>query len=154
MRQQSTLINDLPDWVWEYVPHWVTVSLVALALLAFTLMKLASSREGIEQLWSRLSRWLHSSRDNEIRNRDVDYQIADLWRQVQFLEEQLAELRLRDEMYWAWILSDQEWHRQYEFHAAQKGFDIIPHVSFMDFRDEWLLQRQQQRNNQSGESPF
>lgn len=149
------MINDLPDWVWEYVPHWITITIIVSALLLYAAMKVASSREGLTALWSRVSGWLHArSRENELRNRDVDYQIADLWRQVQFLEEQLAELRVRDEMYWAWILSDQEWHRQYEFEAAQKGYTTIPHVPFMDFRDQWLLERRQQRNTSEGDSPF
>lgn len=150
------MINDLPDWFWEYIPHWATFSIVALVLAVFTAAKVSTSREGIAQVWSKFTGWLSArSREDEIRNRDVDYQIADLWRQVQFLEEQLAELRLRDEMYWQWILSDQEWHRRYEFQAAANGWETIPHVSFMDFRDEWLAQRTgQQRNNRSGESPF
>ena len=138
--------GSLPDWVWDYVPHWATITAIALALMAYIVAKIAHSREGIEKLWSKVSAWFNThSKANEIRNRDVDYQIEDLWRQVQFLEEQLAELRLRDEMYWAWILTDQEWHRQHEFAAAEKGYDTVPHKSFMDFRDEWLSNRSTRR---------
>jgi len=111
--------------------------------LVYMATKLAGVHEGIVAMVPKITGWL-TRRDRD-RNADVDFQIADLWRQVNFLEEQLAELRLRDEMYWAWILTDQEWHRTYEFKAAQNGWETVPHMSFMQFRDHWMSQRHGRR---------
>lgn len=148
-------MTNFPEWLWDYVPHWVTFLVAGTAALAYITAKVSHSQDGVRRLWSKLTDWLESkSREEQRRNRDVDFQIADLWRQVQFLEEQLAELRLRDEMYWAWILTDQEWHRRYEFHAAEQGLGTIPHISFMDFRERWMTQRYGRQHENEGEAPF
>lgn len=151
---------NIPEWIWDYIPHWITLTVIAVTVTAFAIGKIASSQEGLSKLWSRITGWLDAQDGEEAARRksDVDYQIADLWRQVKFLEEQLAELRLRDEMYWAWILTDQEWHRQYEFAAAENGWTTIPHKSFMEFRDEWVSNRVTRRirkaKTSEGDLPF
>lgn len=63
--------------------------------------------------------------------------IADLQRQVLYLSQVVEELRWRDQMTWAWILSDQEWHRRAELEAIEKGYTLPDHVTYEDFRDEW-----------------
>lgn len=69
----------------------------------------------------------------------VDAELDDLRRQVSFLIRQVGELRDRDELNWSWILSDQEYHRQLEFMAIDKGWDIPKHVSYMAHREEWIV---------------
>lgn len=149
-------MTDIPDALWNFFPHWIAIPLAFLLVLVYIV-----SHKGVQETLTKAvaaATGLRSKRDREAkrRNADVDYQIEDLWRQVRFLEEQLAELRLRDEMYWAWILTDQEWHRHYEFTAAEQGWATIPHVSFMEFRDDWLAQRSRRAKNQAakGELPF
>jgi hypothetical protein len=149
-------VTDIPDELWNFFPPWLAVGLAVLSVLVYVV-----GHKGAQETVSKavaLVTGFRSKRDREAkrRNADVDYQIEDLWRQVRFLEEQLAELRLRDEMYWAWILTDQEWHRHYEFTAAEQGWATIPHVSFMEFRDDWLAQRSRRAKNQAakGELPF
>lgn len=149
-------MTDLPDELWNFFPPWLAVTLAVLLVVVYVLGA-KGAQESISKMVATVTGFL-TRRDREAkrRNDDVDYQIEDLWRQVRFLEEQLAELRLRDEMYWAWILTDQEWHRHYEFTAAEKGWETLPHVSFMEFRDDWLAQRSRRAKNQAakGELPF
>jgi len=149
-------VTNIPDEIWNFFPHWLAISLVVLLVLAYVL-GVKGAQEAFSKVVTAVTGFL-SKRDREAkkRNADVDYQIEDLWRQVRFLEEQLAELRLRDEMYWAWILTDQEWHRHYEFTAAEHGWATIPHVSFMEFRDDWLAQRTRRAKHQAakGDLPF
>lgn len=63
--------------------------------------------------------------------------IADLEKQVQFLNGQAGELRYRDRVYWAWMVSDQVWHREAELLATQRTWTLPRHVSFDDLHDEW-----------------
>lgn len=142
-------MNDLPDALWKFFPHWLAILLAALTILVYLLSKAGGAQEGINKITSGFTSFIsRRAREVKKRNDDVDYQIEDLWRQVRFLEEQLAELRLRDEMYWAWIITDQEWHRNYEFMAAEQGWKTIPHMSFMEFRDDWLAQRARRANGE------
>lgn len=135
-------MNEFTDSFWDAVPHWLAGAIAVVVFLVYTVTKLAGVHEGVIAMWPKVKGWLSvRGRDNADRNASVDYQIADLWRQVKFLEEQLSELRLRDECYWAWILSDQEWHRKYEFKAMELGWETIPHLSFMEFRDMWLTRK-------------
>jgi len=149
-------VTDIPDEIWHVIPHWLSIGLVVLLVLVYA-FNAKVAHQNLSKAMTSISGFI-SKRDRESkrRNADVDYQIEDLWRQVRFLEEQLAELRLRDEMYWAWIITDQEWHRNYEFTAAEKGWETLPHVSFMQFRDDWLAQRSRRAKNQAakGELPF
>lgn len=68
---------------------------------------------------------------------DVEVRIADLEEQVKFLVEQVADLRYRDRMYWAWVLKDQEWHRETELLAVEMGWPLPKHQSFDDFYEHW-----------------
>ena len=135
-------MTDFTDSFWKVIPHWMAGAIAISVFLVYMATKLAGVHEGITTILPKVTGWIDKrNREKKLRNDDVDFQIADLWRQVNFLEEQLAELRLRDEMYWSWILTDQEWHRTYEFKAAQFGWETIPHMSFMEFRDKWMSQR-------------
>lgn len=128
---------SFPDAIWAHIPHWISVMLIIAVVGTYVLSRFEGSRylpvigKAVSALFD-----VRSRRDNE-----VDADLADLRRQVEFLEFQLQELRVRDEMYWAWILQDQEWHRRYEFTAAERGWATIPHISFMEFRDRWMAQR-------------
>jgi hypothetical protein len=145
-------VSDFTDSFWNAVPHWMAGAIAISVFLVYMATRLAGVHEGITAIWPKITGLL-TNRDRERKN-NVDYQIADLWRQVNFLEEQLAELRLRDEMYWSWILTDQEWHRTYEFQAAQNGWETVPHMSFMEFRDQWMSQRLGWRPGNNQERAF
>lgn len=146
-------MTTFPDSIWNFFPHWLAGALAILLVLVYVLSKFGVSHEVFTRVGAWFTRLFQRSRK---KSDDVDYQIADLWRQVKFLEQQLAELRLRDEMYWAWILKDQEWHRQHEFAAAERGWETIPHQSFMEFRDEWVAKRATRpiKITRQGDLPF
>lgn len=145
-------MTDFTDSFWNAIPHWMAGAIAIIVFLVYLATRLAGVHEGITAIWPKITGLL--TKGDRDRNKAVDYQIADLWRQVNFLEEQLAELRLRDEMYWSWILTDQEWHRTYEFKAAQFGWETIPHTSFMEFRDQWMSQRLGRRPGNNQERAF
>lgn len=149
-------MTTFPETIWSYFPHWLAGALAVLLVAVYIIGKLGVAHEGFAKAFASVRDFCFKrSREAKRRRNSVDYQIADLWRQVEFLEEQLAELRLRDEMYWAWILTDQEWHRQHEFAAAENGWETAPHKSFMEFRDEWIANRVTRRIRISkGDSPF
>ncbi|TDH56702.1 hypothetical protein E2F47_06115 [Mycobacterium eburneum] len=72
------------------------------------------------------------------RDRDrLDSELADLRRQVDYLTGEVAQLRTSDQIYWAWIVYDQKWHRQLELDAAAGGHEIPRHESFYEFRERW-----------------
>lgn len=68
----------------------------------------------------------------------IDAELEDLRRQVAHLTRVVSELRVRDEMTWQWVLTDQSWHREYELDCAEKGIEPRVHVSYADFRERWL----------------
>jgi len=132
-------MDNLPEDIWHHVPGWVSASVLISTALIFILSKLSAAYEPVARLIPVLGkRWRARATSDGRDHLRIDSELKDLRRQINFLNVQLTELRVRDEMYWAWILSDQEWHRQHEFDAAQRGHETNPHVSFMDFRDQWM----------------
>ena len=103
----------------------------ALLLNGHTLLKLLKSA-----VWDTLTEHLRklSRKDRAV----IDAELADLRRQVTHLTRVVADLRVRDEMTWQWVLTDQSWHREYELKAAEEGWTPITHVSYSDFREGWL----------------
>jgi len=135
-----------PNGAWDHLPGWLSAAILLTAMGLYILSKLSKAHEGVAKLIPVLGKyWRQKGSDHD----RVDAELADLRRQVQFLTLQLGELRVRDEMYWAWILSDQEWHRNHEFEAAKLGYQTIPHTPFMQFRERWL-----DANSKKGEDPF
>jgi hypothetical protein len=128
---------NFPESWWNHLPHWLVLPLLALACIFWVLSKVAGAHEGFAKLIPVFGKIWHA----RAQRRDpawVDAELRDLRRTVEFQGKQLEELRQRDEMYWAWILSDQEWHRAVEFAAVTNDWKLPPHISFMQFRDGWL----------------
>lgn len=129
---------NFPESWWNHLPGWAAITILAVACVIWVLSKLAGAYESVAKMIPVMGRvW----RRRAIRSDDalrLDGELTDLRRIVDFQGAQLEELRNRDEMYWAWILTDQEYHRQVEFMAIDKGWVLPPHLSFMQFRDRWL----------------
>ncbi len=129
------------DWVTVVDSHWPWLIIVGVIVLGIPYV-IKSLRALKDFLWAPFIAYLKRAGEVE-RNRleterqEINSKIADLETQVQHLVEQVAELRYRDRMYWAWVVSDQEWHRRLELMAVEKGWDLPPHISFDDFYDEW-----------------
>lgn len=129
---------NFPESWWNHLPGWASLAILATACIIWVLSKLAGAYEGVAKVIPIMGRVWHR---RAIRSSDaerLDGELADLRRIVLFQGKQLEELRNRDEMYWAWILIDQEYHREVEFMAITEGWKLPPHKSFMQFRDEWL----------------
>lgn len=123
---------DDETWVSVVERHWPW--LIPVVIVGYLLIKGGPTIKAF--IWNPLIDFVQ--RLPQRASERVDAELEDLHRQVEFLTEQIAELRIRDELYWNFILMDQEYHRRLEFAAAEKGWDIPRHVPFMSFRDEWL----------------
>lgn len=120
-------------WATVIEHHWPW--LIPVVILGFVLAKAVPVMRSIGNwILSLIKRLPQQERER------VNAKIGDLEVTVNYLQLQIGELRYRDEMTWAWILSDQEWHRKVEFDAIDKGWELPPHVSYMEFREEWIKQ--------------
>lgn len=133
--------NFLQSWL-AHLPGWAAAAVLVGGGLIWALSKLGPALGASK--W--VPGWLRRRRNQKKADR-VDAELGDLRRQVEFLTRQIEELRTRDEMYWSWILMDQEWHRRYEFECVKAGVQTVPHVPFMEFRDGWLLNRKFREEN-------
>jgi hypothetical protein len=125
---------NFPESWWNHIPGWAILPVIGVAFIIWVLSKLAGAHAGVAKLIPVFGKIWHARANRP----DIDAELADLRRQVEFQGKQLEELRNRDEMYWAWILMDQEWHRAVEFAAVTNDWKLPPHISFMQFRDGWL----------------
>lgn len=130
---------NIPDSMWSHVPGWAAAAIIILGGVVFILSRLAGAYTGVAKVIPIFGRIWHRRAvrsDDAVR---LDGELRDLRRIVAFQGKQLDELRNRDEMYWSWILTDQEWHRREEFRAISEQRVLEPHVSFMTFRDAWIV---------------
>lgn len=65
----------------------------------------------------------------------------DMRRQIITLDRRVRALLYRDECYFAYMMTDAEWHHRQELKAAALGWVLDPHVSFLQFRDKWMRER-------------
>lgn len=65
----------------------------------------------------------------------------DMRRRLQYLAEQVRALRHRDECYFAYTLYEQEWHRTQELIAITNGWQLEPHIGFLEFSEKWMRDR-------------
>lgn len=114
--------------------HWPTVGLIAAVLFCAYLgtRTLALTVDWVGDALGPLGRFWRARRT--ISRAEVD----DLQRQVAYLKRQVDELRARDECNWEYVLVDQDYHRRLEFLAAERGWRIPAHLSYMEHRDAWL----------------
>lgn len=130
------------DYFWAHLPSWVW-PIIVIGIAALFAFHAIQSFEGVAKAFGGLGRKIYDRKTQRAAKRAglQQWELADLRRQLEFLSKSIEELRDRDEMTWAWILSDQEWHRNYEFLCAERGAVPMPRVSFMEFRTRWLRER-------------
>lgn len=133
---------QVTDAFWGHIPGWAWPILVA-GTVAFFIWQAIQAYEGFAKIFGPIGRKLYDRKTTQAAKRAglQHWELADLRRQVEFLGEAIEDLRDRDEMSWAFVLSDQEWHRNYEFMCAERGAVPMPRVSFMEFRTKWLKER-------------
>ncbi|WP_396909541.1 hypothetical protein [Mycolicibacterium sp.] len=125
------------EWVTVVGAQWPWLILVAAVILGIP-YAIKSAKALRDFLWSPFVAHVRGINPTDRERAEINAKIADLEQQVQFLVEQVAELRYRDRMYWAWVIEDQAYHRDVELMAVEKGWDLPRHRSFDDFYDEWV----------------
>ncbi|AEK08888.1 NrdH [Mycobacterium phage SirDuracell] len=126
------------EWITVVAGQWPWLILVAVFIMLIP--QAVKAIETVKGLLAPLFERLTPAAKRKDRRDDINAKVADLEAQVTFLTEQVANLRARDRMYWAWVISDQEWHRKVELEAAERGWELPHHVSFDEFYDEWIIQ--------------
>ena len=128
----------MPGWSWP---------IIIAGLVGFFLFQAIQAFEGVSKIFGPVGRKIYDRKTRLSAKRAglQQWELADLRRQVEFLSRAVDELRNRDEMNWAFTLSDTQWHRNYEFFCADKGVIPMPRVSYMEFRDKWLRERTPER---------
>lgn len=119
------------DWAKVFVEHWPTAAVVLVSLFSvyhvirFVVLTFDVSLGPLGKYW---------------RTRRIisDTKINDMEKRITYLDGQVAALRYRDECYFAYMLADQEWHRKHELKAKEHGWDFEKHVTFLEFRDQWV----------------
>lgn len=68
-------------------------------------------------------------------------EMQDMRARIDYLDKQVRALRYRDECYMGFISIDQEWHYRATLQAAAEGRILERHISFLEYRDQWLRDR-------------
>ncbi|OYN81884.1 hypothetical protein [Mycolicibacterium sphagni] len=127
------------DWTVMLTTNFPTIALIAtLAFGVFMIVRfLAGTLESMGGVAGKLGTWLRSRR--AINKAESD----DMRKRISYLDGQVRALRYRDECYFAYMMTDADWHHDFELVARAKGWapDIKQHISFLEFRDNWMRQR-------------
>lgn len=65
----------------------------------------------------------------------------DMRRRLRYLDERVETLLRRDQVYFSYVLHDQEWHLRDQLRAAAEGRVTEPHLPFIEYRDAWARER-------------
>ncbi|UVK63417.1 membrane protein [Mycobacterium phage Aegeus] len=128
---------DLAELLSSHLGHWPLVAcLAALLLLIWLCVRfLALTSESFSKALGPIGKFIRARRALTKAEADI------LKRQVIHLDGRVRSLLYRDECYFAYMLSDQEWHHRYELKAAAHGWSYERHVPFLEFRDRWMRER-------------
>lgn len=123
------------EWI-TVVNQWPWLVLVGVLVLGVPhAVKAAKALK--EFLWDPFVKYLRGASTAQLDGEKINAKIQGLQDQIQYLTDQVAELRYRDRMYWSWVLSDQAWHRDVELLAIESGWRLPVHISFDEFYDDW-----------------
>ena len=115
----------LDHWPWLI---WLVAAYFIVGCLSLTFEKVEQALGPLGRFW-------------RMRGGRADAEIKELRRQVDFLSRRVEVLTNRDECYFSYLLWDTEYHRRQELLAAQIGFAMERHKTFLEFRDEWIATR-------------
>ncbi len=92
--------------------------------------------EPIEKILGGLGKhWRTQADKRQVR---ITGEIGALREEVDSLSAKVNNLRVKDEIAWAYVIYDEEWHRRLDFEAVQHNSVPVPHISFPEFRVRWL----------------
>ncbi|UVF61207.1 hypothetical protein SEA_DUNCANSLEG_30 [Mycobacterium phage DuncansLeg] len=125
------------DWTVMLTTNWPTIALIAsLAFGIFVIVRfLAGTFEAFGDALGPVGKWFQARR--AISQAESD----DMRRQIVALDKRVRALLYRDECYFAYMMTDAEWHRRAELRAIAMGWDLEPHTPFLRFRDTWMRER-------------
>lgn len=129
---------DKIDWIGKFLEHWPSLAwLIPVGFLAYYALKfIALSSETVTKLLGGLgTHWRDAA---ERKQKAVVGEIGLLRDEVRSLSGKIGNLQLRDDINWAYVRYDSEWHRRYELRAVAEGKNPIQHVTFLEFRTKWL----------------
>lgn len=101
------------EWLGLLMAHWPTVGLFATILVGVYLAA---------RYWSAA-------------------EMRDMRRRIEYLDDQVRALRLRDEAYFAYILYAEAYHQRLSLAAVSRGCAIERRLTFLEFRDKWMKDR-------------
>lgn len=126
------------EWASLLVEHWPTLTFtIALVVgiyylvkaIALTFDAVGDALGPLGKLW-RSRRTISRAESDDMRGR------------IEYLDRQVRALRYRDECYFAYTLHDHDWHVRNELLARERGVVLERHVTFLEFRDKWMRDRQ------------
>ena len=118
-----------------YWPPWLWVIAGCLLGLFVCVRFLSLSSESVAKVFGPVGAFFRNRR--AISQAESD----DMRRQIIGLDKRVRALLYRDECYFAYMMTDAEWHRRHELMAIASGWEFEPHVPFLFFRDQWMLER-------------
>lgn len=132
---------EAPTWINDIGTYWPNLGwLVPIAFVAYYGVRFLSLMyEPVEGLLGKLG--THWREQAERRQVKVAGEIGALRTEVASLSDKVNALQQKDEIYWSYVLYDEEWHRKRDFEAVQSGAINIHHISFPEFRARWLRER-------------
>lgn len=137
---------DDAQFLTDLAKHWPFLAwLVPIVLTMFYIVKfMAVAYDPVAKVMGRLgAHWQESAERKRERDRGEVGMLRD---EVFSLGKKVDQLQQRDEIYWAYVMYDQEWHRVMESLAIDQSWPIAIHLSFLDFRSKWWTERRDRRN--------
>jgi hypothetical protein len=132
---------DDATWIASFVQHWPTLAwLVPVVMLGYYALRfLALANDPVARLLGGLGR--HWQKSAERKQKHAAGELGLLKAEVQSLSERVDRLQKRDEIYWAYVMADEAFHRQDDFARVQAGQSPSGHLSFLQFRAQRLKDR-------------
>lgn len=130
------------DWGKLFIEHWPTLTLLLVGLFSiyhvvrFLSLTFGWGMGAVGKYW-------------RTRRQISDAKVVDLEKRIVYLDDRVSTLEYRDECYFAYMLIDQEWHRRHELRAKQYGWDFEHHITFLEFRDQWIREHKQDSKERS-----
>jgi hypothetical protein len=130
-------MEETGDWTVMLTTNWPTLALVvSFAFGIYMLVRfLAGTFESFGRALGPVGKFFAARR--AISQAESD----DMRRQIVALDKRVRALLYRDECYFAYMMTDAEWHKKHELLAIAKGWAFEPHMSFLAFRDKWMRER-------------
>ncbi len=129
---------DEASWIADIAQQWPAFAwLVPVMLIAYYGARfLALINEPAAKAFGGLGKhWRESA---EKKQKAAAGELGLLRDEVRSLSEKISDLQIRDDINWAFVRFDSEWHRRYELRAVAEGFTPFKHMTFLEFRAKWL----------------